>query len=60
MYLSQELSAARLVEIADYFILNHYGAVGFTTHKIRQHKKSAPQLDRKLSGLIKGFIKSHS
>lgn len=34
----KELSAARLVEIADYFNLNHYGSVGFTTHQIRQRK----------------------
>jgi hypothetical protein len=50
MYLSQELSAARLVEIADYFNLNHYGSVGFTTH----------QFECNLSKLIKRLIKSHS
>jgi chromosomal replication initiation ATPase DnaA len=60
MYLSQELSAARLVEIADYFNLNHYGTVGFTTHQIRQRKRADSQFERKLSELIKGLIKSHS
>ncbi len=59
MYLCQELSAARLVEIADYFNLNHYGSVGFTTHQIRQRKKVDCQFDSKLSDLIKGLIKSH-
>ena len=59
MYLSQELSATRLVEIADYFNLNHYGSVGFTTHQIRQRKSVDHQFDRKLSELIKGLIKSN-
>jgi putative transposase len=58
MYLSQELSAARLVEIAAYFNLNHYGSVGFTTHQIRQCKNADPQFDHQLSELIKGLIKS--
>jgi len=38
MYLSQLLSAARLVEIIDYLNLHHYGSVGFTTYQIRQRK----------------------
>jgi hypothetical protein len=60
MYLSQELSAARLMEIAGYFNLNHYGSVGFTTHQIRQRKMEDHQFERKLSDLIKGLIKFHS
>jgi hypothetical protein len=64
MYLSQELSAARLVEIADYFNLNHYGSVGFTTYQIRQRKMKDHQFECKLSNLIKRLIKrlikSHS
>ena len=59
MYLSQELSATRLVEIADYFNLNHYGSVGFTTHQIRQRKSADHQFDRKHSELTKGLIKSN-
>jgi chromosomal replication initiation ATPase DnaA len=57
MYLSQELSETRLVEIAGYFNLNHYGSVGFTTHQIRQRKSAERQFDSKLSELIKGLIK---
>ena len=59
MYLSQELSATRLVEIADYFNLNHYGSVSFTTHQTRQRKSADRQFDRKLNELIKGLIKSN-
>jgi putative transposase len=60
MYLSQELAAARLVEIADYFNLNHYGSVGFATCQIRQLKKADRQFALKLTELIKGLIKSNS
>jgi putative transposase len=60
MYLSQELAAARLVEIADYFNLNHYGSVGFATCQIRQRKKADRQFALKLTELIKGLIKSNS
>ena len=37
-----------MVEIADYFNLNHYGSVGFTTHKIRKRKREDRQFNRKL------------
>lgn len=55
--MSQELSAARLVEIVEYFNLNHYGSVGFTTHQIRKRKKADHQFEHKLNDLLKGLIK---
>jgi putative transposase len=36
MYLCQELAAAKLKEIANYFNLSHAGSVSFITHQIRQ------------------------
>jgi hypothetical protein len=38
MYLCQQLSAARLVEITDYFNLNHYEHVGFHPTKYANAK----------------------
>ena len=58
IYLSQKLSSARLLEIIDYFNLNHYGSIGFMTHQISQRKREDHQFKRKLSILIKGLIKS--
>ena len=54
MYLCQELSAAKLREIADYFNLNHAGSVSFITHQTRQKKRD----DKKFHHIVEGLIKS--
>ena len=56
MYLCQELSAARLVEIADYFNLSHYGSVGFATNQVRKRKMSDAEFSNKLDLLIKSML----
>jgi putative transposase len=40
MYLCQELSAAKLTEIADHFNLHHAGSVSAITHQVRKKKRS--------------------
>lgn len=56
MYLCQELSAAKLKEIADYFNLNHVGSVSFITHQIRQKQSKDKGFKRKLEDLIKSLV----
>jgi len=57
MYLSQEVAAAKLSEIADYFNLNHNGSVSFITHQIRVKKREDASLRRKIDRLIKNVVK---
>ncbi|GAC18143.1 transposase [Paraglaciecola arctica] len=56
MYLCQELAAAKLCEIAEYFNLNHAGSVSFITHQIRQKKRENEQLKLTIEGLIKSLV----
>jgi chromosomal replication initiation ATPase DnaA len=56
MYLCQELAAAKLREIADYFNLSHVGSVSFITHQIRQKKRENKIFRRAVEGLIKSHI----
>lgn len=57
MYLSQEVAAARLCEIADYFNLNHNGSVSFITHQIRAKKRENTSFRRKIDRLVKEIVK---
>ena len=56
MYLCQELAAAKLCEIAEYFNLNHAGSVSFITHQIRQKKRENEQLNLTIESLIKSLV----
>ena len=56
MYLCQELAAAKLREIADYFNLNHAGSVSFITHQIRHKKRQDKRFNHTVEGLIKSLI----
>ena len=56
MYLCQELAAAKLREIADYFNLNHAGSVSFITHQIRHKKRQNKRFHHTVEGLIKSLI----
>ena len=60
MYLCQELSGAKLTEIADYFNLHHGGSVSFINHQIRQLKREDKAFKRNVEGLIKSLIKQES
>ncbi len=57
MYLCQELSAATLREIAQYFNLGHVGSVSFITHQVRKMKDEVRGLRRRIDGLIKSIVK---
>lgn len=56
MYLCQELAAAKLREIADYFNLSHAGSVSFITHQIRQKSSQNKKFRLRIEGLIRSFI----
>ena len=56
MYLCQELAAAKLKEIANYFNLSHAGSVSFITHQIRQKKRENKRFRLTVEGLIKSLI----
>ena len=56
IYLCQELSAAKLREIADYSNLNHAGSVSFITHQTRQKKREGKGVHHTVEGLVKSLI----
>jgi flagellar motor protein MotB len=56
MYLCQELTAAELKKIADYFNLGYAGSVSFISHQIRQKKRENKRFRRTVEGLIKSRI----
>jgi REP element-mobilizing transposase RayT len=56
MYLCQELAAAKLCEIAEYFNLNHTGSVSFITHQIRHKKTENEPTNITIEGLIKSLV----
>ncbi|RUM94764.1 MAG: hypothetical protein DSZ28_01400 [Thiothrix sp.] len=57
MQLSQEVAAAKLCGIADYFNFNHNGSVSFITHQIRVKKLEDAGLRRKVDRLVKIVVK---
>ncbi|MCU7937164.1 MAG: transposase [Candidatus Thiodiazotropha sp. (ex Dulcina madagascariensis)] len=57
MYLCQELSAAKLREIADYFNLSHVGSVSYITHKVRKMRNEDKRFGGRVEGLIKSIMK---
>ena len=57
MYLCQELSAAKLREIADYFNLSHVGSVSYITHQVRKMRYESKENKRKVDSLIKSIMK---
>jgi len=57
MYLCQELSGLKLIEIADYFHLSHAGSVSYITHQIRRMKQEDSRFSRKMDGLIESILK---
>ena len=56
MYLCQELSAAKLREIADYFNLNHAGSFSFITHQTRQQKREDKGFHHTVESLVKSLL----
>jgi len=57
MYLCQELGAAKLREIAEYFNLGHAGSVSFITHQVRKMRDEVRGFKRKIDALIKSLMK---
>lgn len=57
MYLCQELSAAKLREIAGYFNLGHAGSVSYITHKIRILRNEDKRFNGRVEGLINSIIR---
>jgi len=55
--LSQEVAAAKLCGIADYFNFNHNGSVSFITHQIRSKKREDGSLRRKIDRQVKIVVK---
>jgi putative transposase len=60
MYLCQELTGAKLREIADYFDLKHGGSVSFINHQVRKMKKNDKGFKRNIDRLIKSLIKQET
>jgi putative transposase len=56
MYLCQELAAAKLRDIGDYFGLNHAGSVSFITHQMRQKRREDKGFKYHVDSLIKSLI----
>ena len=57
MYLSQEIAAAKLQEIADYFNLGHTGSVSFITHQVRVMKETDKRFSSKIDKIVKSIVK---
>ncbi|MBL4606549.1 MAG: hypothetical protein JKY01_01805, partial [Pseudomonadales bacterium] len=57
MYLCQELSAAKLVDIASYFGLGHIGSVSFITHQVRKRKAEDVKYMKILELIIISIVK---
>ena len=57
MYLSQELTACYLKEIAAYFNLGNVGSVSHATSQIRMRKRSNKKYERKVEDIIKSIIR---
>ena len=57
MYLCQELSAAKLREIAGYFNLAHAGSVSYVTHQVRKIRNEDRAFERKVEGLVNSIMK---
>ena len=60
MYLCQELSGAKLTEIADYFNLHHGGSVSFINHQIRKLNRKDKSFKRNVESLINSLIKQET
>jgi putative transposase len=60
MYLCQELSGAKLTEIADYFNLHHGGSVSFINHQVRKMKKENIGFKLNVECLIKRLLKQET
>jgi len=56
MHLCQELSGAKLKEIAEYFNLGHPGSVSFTTCQVRKMKVDYKKMERKIESIIKSIL----
>ncbi|MBV1882752.1 MAG: hypothetical protein KUG82_14025, partial [Pseudomonadales bacterium] len=52
MYLCQEISAAKLVDIAAYFGLGNIGSVSFITHQIRKRKREDDSFKSEIDSVI--------
>ena len=57
MHLCQELSGAKLSELAEYFNLGHASSVSCITHLVRKMKHADKGFKRKVDSLIKSIIK---
>jgi len=57
MYLCQELTSARLTDIAHLFSLNHIGSVSHATHQIRQKKEQDKSFTRQLEIISASIVK---
>ena len=55
MYLVQRIGDYRLVEIASYFGLQHYGSVAASIHAIKNEMKKNKKLVKKFNNIIKRF-----
>ena len=60
MYLCQELSGAKLREIADHFNLHHGGSVSYINHQVRKMKKDDKRFKRNIDSLIKSLLKQET
>ena len=57
MYLCQEISAAKLVDIAAYFGLGNIGSVSFITHQIRKRKREDDSFKSEIDSVILYIIR---
>jgi len=57
MYLCQEVSGAKLREIALYFELKHIGSVSFITHQIRKERNSSSSFDKEVELVVTYIVK---
>ncbi|MBV1881034.1 MAG: hypothetical protein KUG82_05335, partial [Pseudomonadales bacterium] len=57
MYLCQEISAAKLVDIAAYFGLGNIGPVSFITHQIRKRKREDDSFKSEIDSVILYIIR---
>lgn len=57
MYLCQELSAAKLIEIADHFNLSNINSVSSITHQVRKKIAENKRHKQSVNRLIKSLIR---
>jgi putative transposase len=57
MHLCQQLTGAKLTEIASQFNLSNIGSVSFITHQIRKRAAENDLFNREINGLVISIIK---